>query len=705
MTKGQPNESSIDITLIVNIHSGTSYLARTMLSIEEAASYADGLGIHCELLFVMDRSPAETLAWAKAYRSDAFATRNMIEVDNGSLGLSRNDGLNAACGEIILFCDEDDLISYNLIAELYSTAKTSGSHTVVVPEYFLVFGARFLAYRYFGSGVYSPLQFISDHPFTSRICIHRCVVENTCFSDVRLETGFAYEDYHFNSKLVALGFRFIVAPNTVIFYREKANSLLQSMRSLTTRQIPPAPLFEPRNYLSVCAADYDKRDHLRLQYNDKNTTGAEFFTNPTCLELTHAANRIDPGIDISRVAGNSATTLKIPLVLGVAYYEACKKIKSSTFTDAVLFPFITKGGGEKYILNVLDAIQLIDPDARFLVLAGQRFKVHSWVDRLPKNAIFLDLPSLHPDLTDDQIDILTLRLVTSVATSARVHVKASPYTHRFVEKFGSLLRKNRLIYYRFCDGVAQIDGQEFIQGFGFDFLSENVSRIDYVLTDHRRIFEHDISRLDVSKAKWKLLSTPVEPLNTAEHIMQRSPTFRRRLIWTSRLDRQKRPELLCAIAECLCRSDPSIDIDVYGSPALDDFDVARFKHHPNLNYYGEYDGLDTVPHAEYDAQVYTTAFDGLPICVLDAFSAGLPVIAPDIGGVGEVVIPDETGILVQGGTDAELVESYVAAIVSLYSDAGRFLRLRCNALEFVKGKHSFADFRTQVADIFSNSIK
>ena len=137
MTKGQPNESSIDITLIVNIHSGTSYLARTMLSIEEAASYADGLGIHCELLFVMDRSPAETLAWAKAYRSDVFATRNMIEVDNGSLGLSRNEGLNAACGEIILFCDEDDLISYNLIAELYSTAKISGSHTVVVPEYFL----------------------------------------------------------------------------------------------------------------------------------------------------------------------------------------------------------------------------------------------------------------------------------------------------------------------------------------------------------------------------------------------------------------------------------------------------------------------------------------------------------------------------------------------------------------------------------------
>jgi glycosyltransferase involved in cell wall biosynthesis len=179
MTEGRRNELSFDITLVVNIHSGTSYLARTMLSLEEAARYAVALGIQCELLFIMDRSPAETLAWAKAYRSDAFATRNMIEVDNGSLGLSRNDGLNAACGEIILFCDEDDLISYNLIAEFYFTATSSGPQTVVVPEYLLVFGARFHASRYFGSGVYSPLQFISDHPFTSRICIHRSVVEKT----------------------------------------------------------------------------------------------------------------------------------------------------------------------------------------------------------------------------------------------------------------------------------------------------------------------------------------------------------------------------------------------------------------------------------------------------------------------------------------------------------------------------------------------
>ena len=252
--------AQVDLTLVVNIHSGTNYLARTMLSLEEAARYAGALGIRCELLFVMDRSPPEAIAWVEDYRSDAFASRKIIKVDNGSLGLSRNDGIDTARGGIVLFCDEDDLVSYNIVAEFYVRSKAGGPRTVVVPEYFLVFGARFYTSRYFGSGVYSPLLFIADHPFTSRICIHRSVAESIRYADVRLSSGFAYEDYHFNSKLAALGFTFDAAPNTIVFYREKSQSLLQSMRSISTRQIPPTPLFEPPTYLSVCASDFARRE-------------------------------------------------------------------------------------------------------------------------------------------------------------------------------------------------------------------------------------------------------------------------------------------------------------------------------------------------------------------------------------------------------------------------------------------------------------
>lgn len=690
----------IDLSLVVNIHDGTRYLNRTMRSIEDAARYASSYGIKIELLFVMDRSPPEAISWVEAYRSHVFHARNVLVVDNGSLGLSRNDGMAAAKGEIVLFADEDDLISYNMISEFYFLAKAGGPRNVVAPEYFLAFGNRHYSYRYFGSGVYSPLLFIADHPFTSRVCVHKSVLRVARYLDVRLSKGFAYEDYHFNSQLAALGFTFSVAPNTIVFYREKPQSLLQSMRSISTRQIPPTPLFEPSTYLAACAADYLRRDELEEIHRRERPTMQDFFTNPLCLELARAANEIDPGIDISQARhGLGGSNLGIPLGPGLAYYQACKNVGRTTFTDVVLFPFITKGGGEKYILTVLDAIEKIDPDARFLILAGELFKRHAWLDQLPKNAIFLDLPSLHGNLTADHIDILTLRLITSTAPHARLHLKTSPYSHRFIEKYGNLLTGNNLIYYRFCDSVSEINDAQFTQGFSFNFLSEHIDRMSCVVTDHNRIFEHDTSRLDAGAEKWKLLYTMVSPAVTPEQIEQRPDVFTHKLLWTSRLDRQKRPDLLCSIAERLRSSHPSISIHVFGSPTLDAFDVTKFNRHRNIQFHGEYDSFTSIPHQDFDALIYTSSFDGLPISVLDALSAGLPVIAPDLGGIGEVVLDGETGVLLHEIGEAALIDEYVKAVSMLYSDRRKYMRLRRNALELVERRHSQSAFLQRVAEI------
>ena len=69
----------------------------------------------------------------------------------------------------------------------------------------------------------------------------------------------------------------------------------------------------------------------------------------------------------------------------------------------------------------------------------------------------------------------------------------------------------------------------------------------------------------------------------------------------------------------------------------------------------------------YDAFLYTSAFDGLPNVLLEALSAGLPVIAPDVGGIGEAVVNEVTGRLIEADDDT-LVARYAQAICSLYED-------------------------------------
>src|SRR6202035_1136351 len=52
-----------------------------------------------------------------------------------------------------------------------------------------------------------------------------------------------------------------------------------------------------------------------------------------------------------------------------------------------------------------------------------------------------------------------------------------------------------------------------------------------------------------------------------------------------------------------------------------------------------------------EAQIFvlSTHFEALPISILEAMRAGLPVVATDVGGVSESVRHEETGLLVGHG--------------------------------------------------------
>lgn len=51
-----------------------------------------------------------------------------------------------------------------------------------------------------------------------------------------------------------------------------------------------------------------------------------------------------------------------------------------------------------------------------------------------------------------------------------------------------------------------------------------------------------------------------------------------------------------------------------------------------------------------------SAYEGLPLTIIEAMLAGVPVVASDVGGVGEMVVHGETGYLVQGTDIGPAVE-------------------------------------------------
>jgi glycosyltransferase involved in cell wall biosynthesis len=65
-----------------------------------------------------------------------------------------------------------------------------------------------------------------------------------------------------------------------------------------------------------------------------------------------------------------------------------------------------------------------------------------------------------------------------------------------------------------------------------------------------------------------------------------------------------------------------------------------------------------------DIFVLASKTETLPISILEAMRAGLPVVASDVGGVAEEVIDGETGILVTPGS----VEELSRALITLFAD-------------------------------------
>jgi glycosyltransferase involved in cell wall biosynthesis len=75
--------------------------------------------------------------------------------------------------------------------------------------------------------------------------------------------------------------------------------------------------------------------------------------------------------------------------------------------------------------------------------------------------------------------------------------------------------------------------------------------------------------------------------------------------------------------------------------------------------------------AGLDVFAMSSRFEGLPIALLEAMSAHLPVVATSVGGIPEVVTSGTTGILVRPGDPAALAH----AIQGLLDDPDRRERL------------------------------
>jgi glycosyltransferase involved in cell wall biosynthesis len=315
----------------------------------------------------------------------------------------------------------------------------------------------------------------------------------------------------------------------------------------------------------------------------------------------------------------------------------------------ILVPWLKVGGADRAALLHAEAMSEAF-GKRVLVMATEAAD-SPWAGRLPAGVRFLPAGSELAALDHVSRCHVLARLVLQWKPES-VHIINSIAAWETVSAYGrALASETRILASAFCDDIT--DEGERISAARLH-ARDCAPFLSGLLTDCRYYADVLVRDTGISADRVHVVYLPVDPPAAG---LWTPPSGPPTVLWAGRLDRQKRPDVLALIAE----RRPDVGFEVFGTQATGPGSdtLMRLAALPNVRLRGPYDAFDSLPWQESAAFLYTAQWDGLPNVLLEAAVRGMPLIAPNVGGIAELL-----GSHVAMIERCDDVDAYVAAVAS-----------------------------------------
>jgi glycosyltransferase involved in cell wall biosynthesis len=369
-------------------------------------------------------------------------------------------------------------------------------------------------------------------------------------------------------------------------------------------------------------------------------------------------------------------------------------------THIIALPFLATGGADATAINYCNAA-LSNAYSSVIIVATDQTPKGPWPS-LPERLLTLQLTDYFPD-PDSDIRVAALFNLIALVRPRVFHNINSETAWRLIIRAGDRLR-------RYCKIFASIFAFQYHPetgaevGYAASFLRDGLPHLDGLLSDNRRFVRDAIERYSLQKYEGRFFpiynpcrNFPSAILSVARQrtqaaIQPPAITGKMKILWAGRLDAEKRIDLLAKVGR-IC---PSVEFHVFGSAVVESASLDELRLLENIVLRGPFNDPAKLVQAEhFHAFMFTSRWEGMPNVLIEFGMLGLPIIAPAVGGVSEL-ISEATGYLL---TASPSPEEYAAAISTIRAAPAQAGTRAVNLQRLIESRHSFGAFLSAVSAV------